>query len=114
MSKHKKHNREKEVIQPDVVKETEKQEVKPEQNNIASLLNNIDMSQLSDFMSNLGMGTEGENVADGIGAGAGTGLVNDKRLEVMSAIKPMLDTEKGQILDTIIQLYGISKILKKK
>jgi hypothetical protein len=105
MSKHKRHRNDKEVIKQDEV--TQKEDPKPEQNNLANLLSNIDMSQLSDFMSNLGMNSEEDN------ANGSTG-VNDKRIELLSAIKPMLDSEKGQILDTIMQLYGISKILKKK
>jgi hypothetical protein len=125
MSKHKKQKRDREVINSEQVKvkdkENENEAIKPEQNNLASLLNNIDMSQLSDFMSSLGINNKeedtGSSVAAGIGNAVGNGIgtgVNDRRLEVMSALRPMLDTDKVQILDTIIQLYGISKILKKK
>ena len=107
MSKHKRHN-------VDIKKEdvpVQKDNTKPDLSSLSSLLNNVDMSQLTEMMSNLGI-NPGENVnAAGADVSAPRG---DRRVEVLTAIRPMLDAEKTQILDTIMQLYGISRVLKKK
>lgn len=105
MSKHKRHN-------VDIKKDSV-----PEQNDsgkfdlagLSSLLNNVDMSQLTEMMSNLGI-NQNEEVNGSPASQTGV----DRRVEVLTALRPMLNAEKTQILDTIMQLYGISRILKKK
>lgn len=88
-------------------------------NQLASMLNNIDLSQVSSMLSGLnsggngnGNGNENENESrnyNQLSSGQG-----DKRVEILNAIKPLMDEEKGNLISSIIQLYTISKILKNK
>lgn len=84
-------------------------------NQLASMLNNIDISQVSSMLSGLnsgGSGNENENESRNYNQhSSGQG---DKRVEILNAIKPLMDEEKGNLINSIIQLYTISKILKNK
>lgn len=82
-------------------------------NQLASMLNNIDISQVSSMLSGLNSGGSGnENESrDYNQHSSGQG---DKRVDILNAIKPLMDEEKGNLINSIIQLYTISKILKNK
>lgn len=76
-------------------------------NQIAGLLNNVDLNQLSSMFQGMNS-NEAPNtqVAPTIGSG-------DRRVELLNAIKPLVDADKSRIIDTMIQIYAISKIMKK-
>ncbi len=78
-------------------------------NQLSGLLNNIDLTQLSSMFQGMGGGGSGGNSA-GVG---GQQVGQDKRMELLNAIKPLVNAEKSQLLDSIIQIYNISRIMKK-
>jgi hypothetical protein len=79
-------------------------------NQLSGLLNNIDLSQLSSMFQGIGGGGSGGTSSAGSG---GQQIGQDKRMELLNAIKPLVDSEKSQLLDSIIQIYNISRIMKK-
>ena len=72
-------------------------------NQLSGLLNNIDLSQLSSMFQ----GTS-ENHSPNVQSGGG-----DRRLELLNALKPMVDADKSRMIDSIIQIYNISKIMRR-
>lgn len=72
---------------------------------LSSMLNNIDMSKLSSILGNnmFGSGDSQENAANI--------LQGDKSAAIINAIKPLMSSERAQILDMILQLYNISKLI---
>lgn len=70
--------------------------------NIASLLNNIDLSQLGALFGSFNSGG-GERKAHRSG---------DRGIELLNALKPMVSAERADIIDMIIQVYLIKRILK--
>ena len=91
-------------------------------NNIMDMLNNIDQEQLQDLLANLNLGNLGslgsmDNMAEAVNSVAANNSTvnnNDETLQLLYAIKPMVNAEKGAILDRIIQLYSIGRMLTKK
>jgi hypothetical protein len=76
-------------------------------NQLAGLLNNIDLNQISSMFQGMnggGSGSESTSIPQG---------GYDKRLELLNAMKPLVDAEKAQLIDSIIQIYNISRIIKK-
>lgn len=91
-------------------KSNENENTQPNFNNIdmsqlSSMLNNIDMSKLSSILGNNmpGSGDSQENAANI--------LQGDKSAAIINAIKPLMSSERAQILDMILQLYNISKLI---
>lgn len=91
---------------------------------ISSLLQNVDMSQLASMLSGFGgMGGLGNlgGLASNLGGNeASSGAIpkampstGDKRLDLLSAIRPMVGAQRSDLIDVIIQLYTISRILKR-
>ena len=79
-------------------------------NQLSGLLNNVDLNQLSSMFQGMGGGGSG----GGNSASSGAQQVGqDKRMELLNAIRPLVDSEKSQLLDSIIQIYNISRIIKK-
>lgn len=99
---------------------------------IASMLQNVDMNQLSSMLSGMG-GLGGLGNLAGMfmggapGAAAGGGaptqgrqpmpgaipFTGDRRIDLLNAVRPMVTPERAGIIDMIIQLYTISKILRR-
>jgi hypothetical protein len=95
-------------------------------NQISGLLKNIDISQLLSMVSSIGgVGGIGNILGglSGIGGnsqqsnsverGAARHYSGDRRLEVLYALKPMVTPERANLIDMILQIYTISKILKR-
>ncbi len=78
-------------------------------NQLSGLLNNIDMNQISSMLQGMNGGSSGS------GGGNTTSSQGsyDKRMELLNAMKPLVDAEKSQLIDSIIQIYNISRIMKK-
>ena len=79
-------------------------------NQLSGLLNNVDLNQLSSMFQGMGGGNKGG------GSDVSSGQQHagqDKRLELLNALKPLVDAEKSQLIDSIIQIYNISRIIKK-
>lgn len=75
-------------------------------NQFSGLLNNVDMNQVSSMLNGLaGNGGAGENNAIPPGS--------DRRVELLNAIKPLVDADKSRMIDSILQLYTITKIMKR-
>lgn len=79
-------------------------------NQLAGMLNNVNLNQLSSMLqgfmgNNQGVGniTENNNVSSGV----------DRRIELLNAIKPLVDAEKSKLIDSILQVYTITRIMKK-
>ena len=93
---------------------------------IAGLLKNVDISQLLSMVSSLGgvggignilgglsgIGGNSEQVRSGE-RGEVRNYSGDRRLEVLYALKPMVTPERANLIDMIVQIYIISKILKR-
>jgi hypothetical protein len=75
-------------------------------NQLSGLLNNVDLSQLSSMLQGMNSGSGGGSASTPQGS-------YDKRLELLNAMKPLVDAEKSQLIDSIIQIYNISRIMKK-
>lgn len=71
-------------------------------NQVLGLLNSIDISQLSSLFGSGGINSEGS-----IKSKKGT-----REIEILNAIKPMVNTQRGELIDLILQIYTISRILK--
>ncbi|MBM7871853.1 hypothetical protein JOC70_003365 [Clostridium pascui] len=83
-------------------------------NNIMDMLNNIDQEQLNSIMQSLGannplMGNL-ENTED-TGSIPNTPPVQDKTLQLLYTLKPMLTPDKAILIDRIIQIYSLSKAM---
>jgi hypothetical protein len=79
-------------------------------NQLSNMLNNIDMNQLSGMLQ--GFNNQGNENSTNVSGQQQSG-VGDKRIELLNAIKPLVDADKTRIIDSIIQMYTISKIVKK-
>jgi hypothetical protein len=79
-------------------------------NQLAGLLNNIDMNQVSSLLQGMNGGGSGGGGSSSSSAPQGS---YDKRLELLNAMKPLVDAEKSQLIDQIIQIYNISRIMKR-
>jgi hypothetical protein len=79
---------------------------------LSGLLNNIDLNQLSSMFQGMGGGGSGGSSTNSAGQG-GQQIGQDKRMELLNAIKPLVNAERSQLLDSIIQIYNISRIMKK-
>lgn len=76
-------------------------------NQLAGMLNGMDMNQLSGMIQNF---TGNQNQVQN----GSSPLVNNTRsIELLNAIKPLVDAEKSQLIDSVIQLYSITKIIRK-
>ena len=80
-------------------------------NQLSSMLNNIDMNQLSGMLQ--GFNNQGNQNRTSENGQQQRSATNDKRIELLTAIKPLVDADKSRIIDSIIQMYTISKIVKK-
>ena len=101
---------------------------------IAGILQNVDISKISSILSGFGaggglgsLGNLGNLGALGslLGMGAGSesqretsrsesiAYSGDRRMDLLHALKPMVSQERANLIDVIIQLYMISKILKR-
>ncbi|WP_026881721.1 hypothetical protein [Clostridium akagii] len=70
---------------------------------IMSLLGSVDIGQLSSLFGPMGMNSA--NVAEERPRG-------NKEFEVLNALKPMVNSDKADLIDMILQIYTISKILR--
>lgn len=75
---------------------------------IMNLLGSVDMSQISSLFGSMSGG--GGNAATGAGPGPIRG--RNREFEVLNAIKPMVSSERADLIDIILQIYTISKILR--
>lgn len=111
VGKHKKHRRniEKSTINNDnIINSTNSNG----NNNLMELLNNIDQEQISSLLSSLNLGNI--NSAENNDSNSDTNRNdNDKTLQILNAIKPMVNAERGELIDRLIQLYTISRIINK-
>lgn len=83
-------------------------------NNIMDMLNNIDQEQLNSIMQSLGannplMGNL-ENTGD-TGNVSNIPPVQDKTLQLLYTLKPMLTPDKAILIDRIIQIYSLSRAM---
>jgi hypothetical protein len=76
-------------------------------NQIAGLLNNVDLNQLTSMFQGMSSNNSQNSQVAPVPSGG------DKRLELLNAIKPLVDADKSRLIDTMIQVYAISKIMKK-
>lgn len=84
-------------------------------NQLASMLNNIDINQVSSMLSGLNSGGSGNgDGSENRSFSENSPIQGDKRVDILNAIKPLMDEEKGNFINSVIQLYMISKILKNK
>ncbi|MFL0267268.1 hypothetical protein [Candidatus Clostridium radicumherbarum] len=84
-------------------------------NNIGSLLNNMNPNQLSGLLNNVDINQfknmfSGSNNGQG---GKGNQIGNIRSVELLNAMKPLVNAERSQLIDSIIQLFNISQIMKK-
>lgn len=94
---------------------------------IAGLLQNVDLNQISSLLGGLGGSSGGgqgllgsiSKMMGGAAAPQGNPAPSasipyrgDRRLEVLNAIKPMVAPERAALIDMIMQIYVISKILR--
>ena len=79
-------------------------------NQLSGLLNNIDLNQLSSMFKGMGGGGSGGSTSSGSGEQQ---VGHDKRMEILNSIRPLVNSERSQLLDSIIQIYNISRIMKK-
>lgn len=83
-------------------------------NSIAGLLKNVDISQLLGLINSVDIGqlsslfgfmNSGNSIAE-------SGKSRNREIEILSAIKPMVNSQRGELIDMILQIYAISRILK--
>jgi hypothetical protein len=78
-------------------------------NQLSGLLNNVDLNQLSSMFQGMSSNSGGsENTGGNVQQPSG-----DKRMDILNAIRPLVDAEKSQLIDSIIQIYNISRIIKR-
>lgn len=71
-------------------------------NQILGLLNSIDISQFSSLLGSSSVNSEGNN----------NSRKSSREIEVLNAIKPMVNAQRGELIDLVMQIYAISRILK--
>ncbi|MCM8709785.1 hypothetical protein M2651_01955 [Clostridium sp. SYSU_GA19001] len=76
-------------------------------NQMGNLLNNIDMNQLSSIIHGF---TGSSNSSS---AGKAPSAISDRRVQLLNAIKPLVDAEKSKLIDSILQIYTITSLMKK-
>lgn len=84
-------------------------------NNIGSLFNNMNPNQLAGLLNNVDI-NQLKNMFQGASngqGGRGNQLGGIRSVELLNAMKPLVSAERSQIIDSIIQLYNISQIIKK-
>jgi len=84
-------------------------------NNIGSLLNNINPNQLAGLLNNVDI-NQLKNMFTGFSnnqEAQGNPIGNIRSVELLNAMKPLVNAERSQLIDSIIQLYNISQIIKK-
>jgi hypothetical protein len=84
-------------------------------NNIGSLLNNMNPNQLSGLLNNVDI-NQLKNMVQGFNngqGGKGNQFGNIRSVELLNAMKPLVSAERYQLIDSIIQLFNISQIIKK-
>ena len=77
---------------------------------IMNLLGSVDMSQISSMFGSMSGG--GGNASAGAESGPIIGRGRGREFEVLNAIKPMVSSERADLIDIILQIYAISKILR--
>lgn len=86
-------------------------------NNIMDMLNNIDQDQLNSIMQSLGVSNSlmgnMENADDMTSGGnmANMPPMQDKTLQLLYTLKPMLTPDKAILIDRIIQIYSLGKVM---
>jgi hypothetical protein len=78
-------------------------------NQLSGLLNNVDLNQITSMIQGMNPGNGGNTDVKS----KPSPVINDKRIELLNALKPLVDSEKSLLLDKIIQLYTISRIVRK-
>jgi hypothetical protein len=73
--------------------------------NIINLIKGIDINQLTEYVSTMNNTNQEEN--DEIDEGTA------RRNEILSSIKTLIDSDKTELLQVILQLYAASKNIKK-
>lgn len=108
---------------------------------LAGLLQNVDMNQISALLGGLGGNSGGgqgllDNIAQMMGNGGGSNLLGnlagmmggasapenapmynspvagDKRMQLLSALRPMVSPERAALIEMVMQIYAISRILR--
>ncbi|OPJ55343.1 hypothetical protein [Clostridium oryzae] len=97
---------------------------------LMGLLKNVDINQLTSMMGGLGdlssiIGGSGGflgNLLGGLGSSTqekssipnySVPYSGDKSIAILSALKPMVSVERAALIDMVIQLYAISRILRR-
>lgn len=75
--------------------------------NIANMLNNIDIGQLSSLLGSFNPGSSEDDKRS-----RSSGRGGEKAIELLNALKPVVNSDRAEIIDMVIQMYVISKILK--
>lgn len=75
-------------------------------NQLTNMLGNFDMNQLTSML-------QGFNTQNGENVQQNRTQSGDRRIELLNAIKPLVDAEKSKIIDSFIQMYTITKIVKR-
>jgi hypothetical protein len=74
-------------------------------NQLAGILNGIDINQLKGMFQGFNSASNQEGERNQIGS--------SRSIEILNSIKPLVNAERSQLIDSIIQIYTISKIIKK-
>lgn len=122
MGKHKKHRRR--ATEENNVNANSNNVNTNSNNNLMEMLNNIDKEQISSLLSSMNLGNinlDGNNSNEFDSNEDNSNETNnvnnidnsDKTVQILNAIKPMVNAERGEIIDRLIQLYAISRIIKK-
>lgn len=74
-------------------------------NQLTGLLNNVDLDQLSSMVQSFMNGGQNENNVSFKGM--------DKRIEILNAMKPLVDNDKSKLIDSILQIYNITRLMKR-
>ncbi len=83
--------------------------------NLAGLFKNIDISQIMSLLGSVDIGQLSSLFGP---MGMKSADINEKRprgnkeFEVLNALKPMVNSDKADLIDMILQIYTISKILR--
>ena len=84
---------------------------------VADLMKKIDISQISSMLSGLGglgnLGGSASEPTKNEGDRSQGGVGGGRRVELLNAIRPMVTPQRADLIDVIMQLYSISKILRK-
>ena len=91
----------------------------------AGLLQNVDMNQISALLGGLGGNSGGGqgllgNLAQMMGGAPApenapmynNPFAGDKRMQLLSALRPMVSPERSALIDMVMQIYAISRILR--